>query len=165
MFDVKVKKRTSVAVQGLRLHQEAWVWSLVRELRPHMPHGKKKKKKLATLGELKSQAGWMLVSDEESWRSVPEAMLRHLDFPINALWFSDENSLRSSKLVRASQVTLVVKNVWDTRATVLTPGWERSPGIGNGTPLQYSCLENPMGIGALWSTAHRATKSWTQLSN
>ena len=66
--------------------------------------------------------------------------------------------------MRASQVTLVVKSVGDTRATVLTPGWERSPGIGNGTPLQFSCLENPMGIGALWSRAHRATKIWTQLS-
>ena len=66
MFDVKVKKRTSVAVQGLRLHQEAWVQSLVGELRPHMPHSEKKKKNLATLGELKRQAGWMLVSDAES---------------------------------------------------------------------------------------------------
>ena len=29
------------------------------------------------------------------------------------------------------------------------PGWERSPGGGNGNPLQYSCLENPMDGGAL----------------
>ena len=34
------------------------------------------------------------------------------------------------------------------------PGSGRSPGEGNGTPLQYSCLENPMDGGALWATVH-----------
>ena len=33
--------------------------------------------------------------------------------------------------------------------TGLIPGWDRSPGEGNGNPLQYSCLENPMDRGAL----------------
>ena len=32
------------------------------------------------------------------------------------------------------------------------PGWERSPEEGNGNPLQYSCLENPMDRGAWWAT-------------
>ena len=32
------------------------------------------------------------------------------------------------------------------------PGSERSPGEGNGNPLQYSCLENSMGTGAWWAT-------------
>ena len=32
---------------------------------------------------------------------------------------------------------------------------------GNGTLLQYSCLENPMDRGALWATVHRVAKSWT----
>jgi len=41
----------------------------------------------------------------------------------------------------------------------------RSPGEGNGNPLQYSCLENPMDGGAWWATVHRVTKSWTRLSN
>ena len=45
------------------------------------------------------------------------------------------------------------------------PGWGRSPGGGNGNPLQYSCQENPMDRGALWATVHRITKSWTWLSN
>ena len=36
---------------------------------------------------------------------------------------------------------------------------------GNGTPLQYSCLENPMGGGAWWAAFHGVTKSQTQLSN
>ena len=40
-----------------------------------------------------------------------------------------------------------------------------SLGGGNGTPLQYSCLENPMEGGAWKAAVHGVTKSWTQLSN
>ena len=43
------------------------------------------------------------------------------------------------------------------------PGLGRSPGGGNGTPLQYSCLENPMDRGAQWATVHRVSKSQTSL--
>ena len=43
------------------------------------------------------------------------------------------------------------------------PGSGRSPGGGNGNPLQYSCRENPMDRGAWWATVHRIPKSWTQL--
>ena len=45
------------------------------------------------------------------------------------------------------------------------PGLERSPGEGNGTPLQYSCLENPMDGGVWWATVHRVTESQTWLSD
>ena len=38
-------------------------------------------------------------------------------------------------------------------------------GEGNGTPLQYSCLENPMDGGAWYATVHGITKSWTRLSD
>ena len=38
-------------------------------------------------------------------------------------------------------------------------------GEGNGNPLQYSFLENPMEGGAWWATVHGVTKSWTRLSN
>ena len=38
-------------------------------------------------------------------------------------------------------------------------------GEGNGNPLQYSCLENPMDGGAWCATVHRVAKSWTQLSD
>ena len=44
------------------------------------------------------------------------------------------------------------------------PGSGRSPGEGNGNPLQYSCLENSMDRGAWWATDHGVTKSWTQQS-
>ena len=36
---------------------------------------------------------------------------------------------------------------------------------GNGTPLQYSCLENPMDGGAWWAVVHGIAKSWTRLSD
>ena len=41
----------------------------------------------------------------------------------------------------------------------------RSPGEGNGNPLQYSCLENPVDRGAWWAAAHRVTKSRARLSD
>jgi len=37
----------------------------------------------------------------------------------------------------------------------------RSPGEGNGNPLQYSCLENSMDGGARWAIVHGIAKSWT----
>ena len=44
------------------------------------------------------------------------------------------------------------------------PGSGRSPGEGNGNPLQYSCLENPMDRGAWAAIVQKAAKSWTRLS-
>ena len=38
-------------------------------------------------------------------------------------------------------------------------------GEGNGIPLQYSCLENPMDRGAWWATVHQVANSWTRLSD
>ena len=45
------------------------------------------------------------------------------------------------------------------------PGSGRSPGEGNGDPLQYSCLENLMDRGAWWATIHGVAKSRTQWSD
>ena len=45
------------------------------------------------------------------------------------------------------------------------PELERAPGVGNGNPLQYSCLENSMDRGAWWATVQGVAESWTQLSN
>ena len=47
----------------------------------------------------------------------------------------------------------------------LIPGSGRSPGEGNGNPLQYSCLENSMDRGAWWAPVHGVSKSWTRLSD
>ena len=45
------------------------------------------------------------------------------------------------------------------------PGSGRSPREGNGNPLHYSCLENPMDGGAWQTIAHRLAMSWTRLSD
>ena len=62
---------------------------------------------------------------------------------------------------RASLVAQLVKNMPAMQETwVLIPGLGRSPGEGNGNPLQYSCLENPMDRGAWWATVRGVAKSW-----
>ena len=62
---------------------------------------------------------------------------------------------------------IVVKNLpanaGDIRDMRSIPGSGISPGGGHGTPLQYSCWENPMVRGAWWATVHVVIKSWTQL--
>ena len=63
---------------------------------------------------------------------------------------------------------IVVKNkngsVGDIRDLGLIPGLGRSPGEGNGNPLQYSCLRNPMDRGAWRATVHEVAMSQTGLS-
>ena len=67
-------------------------------------------------------------------------------------------STDAREATQAPQVALVVKNppgnAGDTREAVSIPGSGRCPGEGNGNPLQYSCLENPMDGGAWWATVH-----------
>ena len=56
-------------------------------------------------------------------------------------------------------------NAEDTRDMGSIPGSGRSPREGNGNPLQYSCLENPMARGAWQVTVHGVAKNRTQLSD
>ena len=46
----------------------------------------------------------------------------------------------------------------------LIPGLERSPGVGNDSPVWYSCLKNPMDSEAWQATAHGVTNIWTHLN-
>ena len=73
---------------------------------------------------------------------------------------------KRSKAQRTSLVAQMVKasgyNVGDLGSI---PGLGRSPGEGNGNPLWYSCLENPMDGGAWWAAVHGVAKSQTRLSN
>ena len=63
-------------------------------------------------------------------------------------------------------MALVLKNVpTNAGETGSILGSGRSPGEGNGNPLQYSCLENPVDRGAWWATVHGVAESQTQLSN
>ena len=63
----------------------------------------------------------------------------------------------------ASRVALEVKNLptnsGDIRDKGSVPGFGRSPGEGNGNPLQYSCLEKPIDGGAWWATVLGVTES------
>ena len=54
-------------------------------------------------------------------------------------------------------------NAGDARDTGSIPDLYRSPGEGNGNPLQYSCLGNSIGRGAWWATVHGVAKSPTPL--
>ena len=49
----------------------------------------------------------------------------------------------------------------DLRDIDLIPGLGRSPGGGQGNPLQYSCLENPIDRGASQAIVHRVAQNWT----
>ena len=46
---------------------------------------------------------------------------------------------------------------------IIVLGYSAFTGEGNGKPLQYSCLENPVGRGAWWAAVHGVSQSWTQL--
>ena len=56
-------------------------------------------------------------------------------------------------------------NGGDAKDAGSIPGSGRSPGEGNGNPLQYSCLGNPMDREAWRATVHGISKSWTRLSD
>ena len=61
--------------------------------------------------------------------------------------------------MRASLVVAqIVKNPLAMQETGVRAGLGRSPGEGNGNPLQYSCLENPMDRGIWWATVHGVHK-------
>ena len=78
---------------------------------------------------------------------------------VRAGWMS--NKLRN-------QYALTVKLEWafgsKMRALVIAGIYANASGEGNATPLQYSCLENPMDGGAWWATVHGAAKSRTRLT-
>ena len=80
---------------------------------------------------------------EESWQSIVS----------NRLSFRQCLSYLSEHISPAA-----VHSLNSTQAS----SWHRE---GNGTPLQYSCLENPMDRGAWWATVHGVTRSRTWLSN
>ena len=94
---------------------------------------------------------------------------------ISAIWkpsHQQENNAAKIKIVKSYYynkglpTVSVVKNLPAKAGDVgLILGSGRSPGEGNGNPLQYSCLENPMDGGAWWTAVHGVTKSRTRLNN
>ena len=81
-------------------------------------------------------SSWMVVSREDHWGGAPEVVLVVENSPASAA---------------------------DVRDTSLILGSGRPPGGGYGSPLQYSCLGNPMDRGTWLATVHSVGKTWTQL--
>ena len=81
-------------------------------------------------------------------------------------WFSSYSPVVVSE--KAFQAVLAVKNLLasaeDRKDMSSIPGSRRLPGVGNGNPLQCSCLENPIDKGAWRAIIHGVTKTQTQLS-
>ena len=70
--------------------------------------------------------------------------------------------LETLQITGGSEVKASASNAGDLGSI---PESGRSSGEGNGNPLQYSCLEDPMDGGAWWATGHGVAKSWTRLSD
>ena len=69
-------------------------------------------------------------------------------FPISVLFAGDFSVQNGASALMAQWVKNLPTNVGDARDEGSIPGSGRSPGVGHGNPLQYSCLENSMGRGA-----------------
>ena len=78
---------------------------------------------------------------------------------LELLW-RDLRRLWASLVAQRVKVLPAVQDTWFPSL-----GLGRSPGEGNGYPLQYSCLENPVNRGAWWAIVCGVTKSQTELSN
>ena len=76
-----------------------------------------------------------------------------------------ENIPQPSKLKGFLSGSALKESTYNAGDEGSVPGSGRSPGEGNGNPLQYSYLENPMDREAWWATVHGVTKSQTRLSD
>ena len=92
-------------------------------------------------------------------KMISQLSLWGLHWELTSIW-SHEGGFAGSSVVRNPPANAEARE--DTGSI---PGLGRSPGEGNGNPLQYSCLENPMKRGAWWATVHGVVKSWRRLSD
>ena len=69
------------------------------------------------------------------------------------------------KLIAPTCICLLEEKMSSLRRKLILLGATLFNGEGNGTPLQYSCLENPIDGGAWWAADHGVAKSRTQLSD
>ena len=87
-------------------------------------------------------------------------------FPLenrSTILFPLVNGLHCVNLQSAIELNTILPASADVRGAGLIPGLGGSPGGRHGSPLQYSCLENPMDRGAWRATGHGVAKSWTRL--
>ena len=85
---------------------------------------------------------------------------------------SSVNGIFQERILEWVAISLDFPGGSDSKASVYNagdpgsiPGSGRSAGEGNGDPLQYYCLENPMDRGTWYATVHGVAKSWTRLSD
>ena len=129
--------------------QEIWVWSLGRE----DPLGKE----VATLSSI---FAWRIPWEEDTGRlqSMESQKFGHN-------WVTTHSGHSSRYSIKGFPCGSVVKNLPANAGHADSiPASGRSPGEGNGNPLQYSYLENVMGRGAWRPTVHGIAKSRTCLS-
>ena len=91
------------------------------------------------------------------WQTRP-----HPKQKVTAEEFGAGRALKGSQCLRGKESAC---GAGATRDTGLIPGSGRLFGEGNGNPLQYSCVENPVDRGAWWATVQRVSKSRTGLSD
>ena len=99
------------------------------------------------------------------WMSISLSIKRDSNCDDSFQYLLDAHYVLGMGFPGGSVVKNPLVNAGDKRDAGLIPGLRRSPGEGNGNPLQYSCLESPMDWGAWWATVHRVTKSWTWLTD
>ena len=91
------------------------------------------------------------------------SLLFKFTFVTSCFFSKTEGTTLTLRSFLVAQTVKYLPTVWVGPGSIPVLG--RSPGEGIGNPLQYSCLENPMGGGDWQATVHGFAKSWTQLSD
>ena len=79
----------------------------------------------------------------------------------NVFWIPWTYAYQSNVFYHGHDSMLVLNSIQLLGSGQLPVSSTSGFGEGNGTPLQYSCLENPMDGGAWWAAVHGVMKSWT----
>ena len=100
-------------------------------------------------------------SQEEYWGRVPFSPPG--DLPDPGIETPSHWCHLGAQLVK--NLLTMQETTYDAGKAGSIPGLGRFPGEGNGNPLQYSCLGNPVDRGVWWATVHSVAKSWTWLND